>query len=30
MVVPYFFSSVLLMVIVCVALAAAPFILRDR
>ena len=29
MVVPYFISSVLLMVIACLGLAAVPFILRD-
>ncbi len=27
--VPYFISSLVLMVIACLALAAAPFILRD-
>jgi len=29
MVVPYFISSVLVMVIACLGLAAVPFILRD-
>jgi hypothetical protein len=29
MIVPYFISSILLMVIACLALAAAPFVLRD-
>jgi len=30
MVVPYFISNVLLLVIVCAALMAAPYALRDR
>ena len=29
MVVPYFISNVLLMVLACLALASVPFILRD-